>query len=808
VIKLHGVKNKMENVLQAIEAQAKLNPDRIAMGTEHGSITYRKLLLQARSLATALLTEAPEGIVAFSGLFGIERFVAVLGCLWAGRAFLPLSDSGNVSQEVAKQCAVVFVIGAQLPGWSSRPLDELLQYSPLKEPVRRAAKTTAWITTTSGSTGSPKCVPENNLPAAVVIQIHIDEKLVKSGDVVATLGAAWHHISLASLMVGATLEVFDVQNKGPAGLLDWLEARGITNVHTYTAMFRLLLSSHTRLLPKLQTVCVFGEPLRDKEFAGFNLLTPKGARLINGYGSTEIGLISQFIYSNGNPVPHGPIPVGYAFPSVKIEIIDISGIKVPTGELGEITIRSVQVPDGYIGMKSDAFVHGPTGVEYFRTGDIGRLDLTGNLTVLGRLDDMVKIRGTQVLLKDVQTTLESHPSINETMVTRYFRSDGEPRLCAHLVADFQIGLPELVRYLKLRHVETPSTLFHYGALPRTRTGKVDRRALAQPQETAASLSPNETEMISRLRAIWSEVIRQDNFHADARLEDIGGDSHDAMRILLLLEERLGRKIRLDEAIFDGFSLNNLARSLSEPTGHEQLTIFSAALSKKTIFALPVADGSITHMVPLLKEISSSFSVIAIRPKGLAGVDRAVSRIKDLGKNAAQTILDHGCAEGAILVGFSAGATSAFETARHLQNAGYRLGGLILLDPPAQWSRVMPEARAVLGPLIRQGDWSWAKRGAVSLLGGAGFDIPSDAARFAWLSYRATPLRIAVPTLIVAAQVARSSHAKAAWRSVLGEQLEVIDVPGDHVRFLRPPLDCSLVDKIEKWIEKLGLELSD
>jgi acyl-CoA synthetase (AMP-forming)/AMP-acid ligase II/surfactin synthase thioesterase subunit/acyl carrier protein len=798
----------MEKVLQAIKAQAKLNPDRIAMGTESGSISYRELLLQARSLATALLTEAPEGIVALSGLFGIERFVAVLGCLWAGRTFLPLYDSGNVSQEVARQCAIVFVIGAQLPGWSSRPLDELLQYPPLKEPVRRAAKTTAWITTTSGSTGRPKCVPENNLAAAVIIQIHIDEELVKSGDVVTTLGAAWNHILLVSLMVGATLEVFDVQNKGPAGLLDWLEARSITNVHTYTAMFRILLASHTRLLPKLQTVCVFGEPLRDKDLAGFNILTPKGARLINGYGSTEIGLISQFIYSNDDPIPQGPIPAGYAFPSVKIEITDISGIKIPTGEIGEIIIRSIQVPDGYIGMESDAFVHGPTGVEYFRTGDIGRLDLTGNLTVLGRLDDMVKIRGTQVLLKNVQAAIESHPSINESILTRYFRSDGEPRLCAHIVADFQIGLPTLVKYLKLHHVEPPSALFHYGALPRTRTGKVDRRALAQPQETATSLSSNETELVSKLRAVWSEVIRQDNFHADARLEDIGGDSHDAMRILLLLEERLGREIRLDEAIFDGFSLNNLARILSEPTGNDKLTVFSTALSEQTIFALPTADGSIKHMVPLLNEISSSFSVIAIRPKGLAGRERALSRVKDIGKNAAQTILDHGGTEGAILIGFSAGATFAFETTRHLQNAGYRLGGLILLDPPVQWSRVMPEARAVLGPLLREGDWSWAKRGAVSLLGGAGFDIPSDAMNFAWSSYRAKRLRIEVPTLIVAAEAARSSHAKAAWRSVLGEQLEVIDMPGDHLRFLRSPLDCILVGKIEKWIEKRGLGLSD
>ncbi|MFT7107767.1 MAG: acyl-coenzyme A synthetase/AMP-(fatty) acid ligase, partial [Yoonia sp.] len=134
----------------------------------------------------------------------------------------------------------------------------------MKDPVQRAAEATAWISTTSGSTGLPKCVPENNLTAAICSKMHVDEDLVRHGDVVATFGETWHHIALATLMAGATLEVFDLQNNGPAGLSGWLESRGITNVHSYTAMFRLLLASRTQVLPKLQTVCVFGEPLTEK----------------------------------------------------------------------------------------------------------------------------------------------------------------------------------------------------------------------------------------------------------------------------------------------------------------------------------------------------------------------------------------------------------------------------------------------------------------------------------------------------------------------------------------------------------------
>jgi acyl-coenzyme A synthetase/AMP-(fatty) acid ligase/pimeloyl-ACP methyl ester carboxylesterase/acyl carrier protein len=790
----------VQTILQAIEAQAQLEPDRRAVGTVSETISYSQLLLQARSVATALLTEAPEGTVALSGLSGLERLIAVLGCLWAGRTFVPLSNTGNVSQDVARRCSVTFAIGTTIPGCSNRPLDELLGYPPMKEPVQRAAEATAWISTTSGSTGIPKCVPENNLTAAVCSKMHVDEELVRRGDVVATFGETWHHIALATLMVGATLEVFDLQNNGPAGLSGWLESRGITNVHSYTAMFRLLLTSRAQLLPKLQTVCVFGEPLTEKELRGFNRITPKGSRLINGYGSTEVGLISRFIYSHGDPIPNAPIPIGKAFPGVEIEITGTGGDKVPSGEIGEVVIKSLQVPDGYIGTQSDAFMHGTNGVRGFRTGDIGQLDQDGNLTILGRSDDMVKIRGARILLKDVQTAIESHPCVNEAMVTSYFRSDGEPRLCAHLVGENRISLPEVVRFLKARHIEPPSTLFHYGALPRTRTGKVDRRALAQPTDTAASLETNETELLSTLRAVWSEVIRQDNFHADLRLEDIGGDSHDAMRILLLLEERFGREILLHEAIFDGFSLNNLAKILSAPARNGNAAILSTAPSGQTIFALPAAEkGSIAHMVPLFNKLSGNCSVVAVRIPSLTGDEPPLSSMSDMGQHAAQTILRHGSAEGAILVGYSFGAPLAFETARHLQNAGCQVGGLILLDPSSQWSRKMHKARAVLGPLIRQGDWNWAKQGVASLLGGTGFDTPSDAQSFAWLSYRAVRLQVEVPTLLIAAQQARSPHVQAAWRSVIGARLEVLDVQGDHFKFLRPPIDPCLVDKIEQWI---------
>jgi hypothetical protein len=88
-----------------------------------------------------------------------------------------------------------------------------------------------------------------------------------------------------------------------------------------------------------------------------------------------------------------------------------------------------------------------------------------------------------------------------------------------------------------------------------------------------------------------------------------------------------------------------------------------------------------------------------------------------------------------------------------------------------------------------------------LLGWAGFESLSEARRFAWVSYRPAPLKTPVPSVMVAAGMAGSADAKLAWRSVVGAQLEVIDVPGDHIRFLRPPLERHFVEKLKAWIDQ-------
>lgn len=679
----------MEGVLHAIAATARLYPDHPAMRTQAGVISYAALVEQARRLAATLITEAPEGVIAVSAMSGTDRLVAELGCLWAGRTFLPLAANGPYRDIIARRSGVGFVIGAPLDGWAAHPLATLLGSAPLDAPVSRPAAAIAWITTTSGSTGIPKSVPKNASTAATFTRLHLEDDLLRAGDVVATFGESWHHFALAALMIGARIEVFDLQHTGPAGLGDWLETRGITNIHTYTAMFRLVLAARDRPLAGLQTVCVFGEPLTQKEIHGFNRISAPGARLINGYGSSEVGLIARAIYPKGAEIPDEPIPAGQAFAGVEITITDADGAALPEGALGEIVLQGPHLPCGYIGQHSPAFSTGHDGRACFQTGDIGRITRDGRLTVLGRRDDMIKIRGTQVLLRDVQKAIELYPGVTEAMVTAYQRTDGAARICAHLVADAPVVLGDLVQFLKARGIEPPARLFHYAALPRTRTGKVDRRALALPVQ-AGTLAPHaEPERIAALRAILSDVVGRDDFGIDTPLDEIGGDSHDAMRMLLLIEERFGCEIRMDDALFAGFSLNSLARLIDLPKNDRLINTLVSGDARQTIFACPTEDGAISHIAPLLRKIAGQRRVKSLRLQAFMEGRSTVTRLPEMGRHAANAILASDPGERVIVIGFSAGATFAFETVRHLQTAGITVAGLILLDPSANWALRCP-----------------------------------------------------------------------------------------------------------------------
>jgi hypothetical protein len=274
------------------------------------------------------------------------------------------------------------------------------------------------------------------------------------------------------------------------------------------------------------------------------------------YGPTETTVWSTVYRVEGD---EGSIPIGHPIANTQVYVLDEQRNLCPVGVRGEIWIAGDGVTSGYWQrpeLTADRFVTDPfaasPGALMYRTGDLGRLRFDGRLECAGRTDFQVKVRGHRIELGEIESALASHPAVARCVVDARALPSGERALCAYVqwrlepLDDWQPlrehmrqGLPEYM---------VPAAYVTIASVPMTPNGKIDRRALPDPEGSAlrgssGAFQPPQTPTESRLAAIWSELLcipqvgRQDNFF------DLGGHSLLAMRAIAMMEQGSGKRIR-------------------------------------------------------------------------------------------------------------------------------------------------------------------------------------------------------------------------------------------------------------------------
>ncbi|HYW08529.1 MAG TPA: AMP-binding protein, partial [Longimicrobium sp.] len=211
-----------------------------------------------------------------------------------------------------------------------------------------------------------------------------------------------------------------------------------------------------------------------------------GRRFFNVYGPTECSVRA----AAGEPRPGGGAPsIGRPLPNSRVHVVGADGFPSAAGAEGELCIGGIGVARGYLGhpaLTATAFVPDPfsgrPGARLYRSGDRARWTPTGELEFLGRLDDQVKIRGFRVEPGEVTAALRAVPGVREAAVVA--RKDGEVRLVAYFAGDESLTAATLRAALERRLLDhmVPSAFVRVAAIPLTAHGKVDRRALPEPEE--------------------------------------------------------------------------------------------------------------------------------------------------------------------------------------------------------------------------------------------------------------------------------------------------------------------------------------
>lgn len=576
---------------QWFEAQAQRSPDRVAVIFADRQLTYQELDLRANHLAYYLqeLGIQPEVTVGICVERSLDMLVGVLGILKAGGAYVPLDPSYPRERlDFLMQDAQVAVlltqtgIKANLPKTAAQVvyLDQdwtaLLAGQPdLSQPPASGVTSDnlAYIIYTSGSTGNPKGVQIPHRNAANLLNAVQQRPGLAAQDTLISVTTLSFDIAVAELFlplsVGARLVLVsrDVASDG-SQLMSQMSAVAATYMQATPATWRLLLAAGWNGSPRMKIIST-GEAL-PKDLA--SQLIHKGASLWNLYGPTE-----TTIWSAGYQVEStdGPITIGYPLLNTQVYILDAQMQSVPVGTSGELHIGGAGLARGYLNrpeLTAEKFIPNPfssdSTARLYKTGDLARFLPNGQIECLGRIDYQVKVRGFRIELGEVEATLGKHPSVQECVIAAWKNDANDERLVAYIVGkrgDEGATVGELRTFMKQKVPDfmVPSNFVLMDALPITPNGKVDRKALPQP-DVARGLAENyvapRTELEQEMADIWAQTLKLSRVGIHDNFFELGGHSLLAAQLLSKIRQKFAVDLQL-RLLFEASTVAELAERL-------------------------------------------------------------------------------------------------------------------------------------------------------------------------------------------------------------------------------------------------------
>ena len=542
---------------EKFEHQVKLNPDRTAIAACDGKFTYAEMNSRANVIANALIE---RGVKRGSRVvILLERtskfFAAMFGILKAGGAFVPTCPEypkERIESIIEDSGAELVITSGALIDIYENTVDiaELEAGGNDKKPdVAISPEDLAYLIYTSGSTGKPKGVMLRHIGIASYVtdnEHNIQVRLVTEncrcyGSVTTISFDMSFKETAVALCNGLTLAfASDEQTTDPLSLARFFKENNVDvfNATPSRLLVYMELDEFADAMKNCKVILSGGEKYSDKLLRVLREKT--SARIINTYGPTEIT-----VSSNAKELTHADeISVGRPLLNYREYIVDTDDNKLPAGVVGELLIGGLGVALGYNNLPEQtekAFVE-YEGERVYRSGDYARYTKDGDVVILGRKDNQVKLRGLRIELGEIEKCLTGIEGIRSAVVVikKVGHEDG---ICAYYTAE---GHPD-IEYLKsemkksLTDYMIPASFNQLDELPTTPNGKVNIKALGDP---IVSEKPEADGFVKPVTAaekdfcdIFANILDVDEVSVTDSFFDLGGTSLTVTRIVIAAGKR-------------------------------------------------------------------------------------------------------------------------------------------------------------------------------------------------------------------------------------------------------------------------------
>ncbi|MEH2026173.1 amino acid adenylation domain-containing protein [Nostoc sp.] len=650
---------------QLFQQHVEKTPESVAVVYENQQLTYRQLNQRANKLAHHLQSlgikpDAPVGICLERSL---EAAVAILATLKAGGACVPLDPTyppERLAFMLADTGASIVLTQASLKLLLEKDFhhhlilvderwDAIAKESDINLQTDTEADNLAYVIYTSGSTGTPKgtLVPHRSLTNLIE---HHQAKMTTGVGVLQfaslSFDVSYHEIFAAWGLGGTLYMIPEGDRKDLDKLIQLLAFEPIAKVFLPVTIWQQLAEIYgdeEHLFQNIREAIACGEQLQITQPMIKLFQRLENCRLYNFYGPTEADLVTAYTFSN--QPEEWPIypPIGKSAVNVQVYLLDRNLQPVPIGVPGELYVSGDGLARGYLNrpdLTNQKFVPNPfynskfkiQNSKLYKTGDLARYLSDGNIEFLGRIDDLVKVRGFRVELGEVEAVLSKHPLINQAVAKVFGQSAREKYLVAYFVPiqGQTLTLEQLRNFIQdqLPDYMIPSAFVQMESFPLTFNGKVNRRILPEPTtsrpELAQTFVAPRTPTEEILAGIWRDVLGLEQVGIYDNFFNLGGHSLLATQVISLIRKAFKVELPL-RSLFESPAIATLARTVETATKQELAPdIIPFKVGRSCDGVLPISltqlefwffeqfyPGNPVYNLPLVYRVTGSLDVKAL-----------------------------------------------------------------------------------------------------------------------------------------------------------------------------------------------------